>query len=299
MAVIALASASGSPGVTTTALGLALSLASAGAAGGGRPDRWVGDPGRLLPRHPGVRGRADRAGARPGRPHRRARRGRPADRRLAGLVHRRDALAHPGRRRCADLWEPLAEALADLEDTGQDVIIDAGRLGLVGSPGAAARRRRPEPCWSPERRCPRWRRPGPGPRPSGGPTPGWRQPGVLLVGEGQPYRAGEVTKVLGLPVVASAAGRSRPRPRSTTAALPPPRRLRLRWLRPRPARGRRGDPGPPRPRPSPSCWRRPPREQPDKAGRSTGGIPRRCRCSPNAPATALPGRAEQRHRQRL
>ena len=33
-----------------------------------------------------------------------------------------------------DLWQPLAEELADLESTGQDVIVDAGRLGLVGSP---------------------------------------------------------------------------------------------------------------------------------------------------------------------
>ena len=33
-----------------------------------------------------------------------------------------------------DLWAPLAEALGDLESTGQDVIVDAGRLGLHGSP---------------------------------------------------------------------------------------------------------------------------------------------------------------------
>jgi hypothetical protein len=32
------------------------------------------------------------------------------------------------------LWEPLAAALKGLDGTGRDVIIDAGRLGLVGSP---------------------------------------------------------------------------------------------------------------------------------------------------------------------
>ena len=31
---------------------------------------------------------------------------------------------------------------------------------------------------------------------------GWRHPGLLLVAEGQPYRATEVTKVLGMPVIA-------------------------------------------------------------------------------------------------
>ena len=34
------------------------------------------------------------------------------------------------------------------------------------------------------------------------PATGWRHPGLLLVGEGQPYRASEVAKVLGMPVVA-------------------------------------------------------------------------------------------------
>ena len=34
------------------------------------------------------------------------------------------------------------------------------------------------------------------------PATGWRHPGLLLIGEGQPYRAPEVAKVLGMPVVA-------------------------------------------------------------------------------------------------
>ena len=34
----------------------------------------------------------------------------------------------------AALWPALLEALRDLESTGQDVLVDAGRLGLEGSP---------------------------------------------------------------------------------------------------------------------------------------------------------------------
>lgn len=34
----------------------------------------------------------------------------------------------------AALWEPLAAALKELEESGQDVIVDAGRLGLAGWP---------------------------------------------------------------------------------------------------------------------------------------------------------------------
>ncbi|MPV35963.1 P-loop NTPase family protein [Georgenia subflava] len=101
-----------------------------------------------------------------------------------------------------DLWGPLAEALADLEKTGTDVLIDAGPLGFPGSPEplltlvdltlivtrthlpavVAAR------SWTEAMRMS---------------SPTWQQPGLLLVGEGQPYTAKEVTKVLDLPVVAS------------------------------------------------------------------------------------------------
>ncbi|WP_407343389.1 hypothetical protein [Pengzhenrongella phosphoraccumulans] len=103
-----------------------------------------------------------------------------------------------------DLWEPLGEEFADLEHTGQDVIVDAGRLGLVGSPEplltfadltlivtrthlpalAAAR------SWVEEVR-------------SKAPAAAWRQPGVLLVGEGEPYRHREVQRALGLPVIST------------------------------------------------------------------------------------------------
>ena len=89
----------------------------------------------------------------------------------------------------------------DLDANGQDVIVDAGRLGLAGSPTplldaadvtllvtratlpsiSAAR------SWAETVRQP---------------ATGWRHPGLLLIGEGQPYRATEVAKVLGMPVVA-------------------------------------------------------------------------------------------------
>jgi hypothetical protein len=42
--------------------------------------------------------------------------------------------AHTQARSLAALWEPLAAALKRLDRTGRDVIIDAGRLGLTGSP---------------------------------------------------------------------------------------------------------------------------------------------------------------------
>jgi hypothetical protein len=102
-----------------------------------------------------------------------------------------------------DLWAPLADALADLDTSGQDVIIDAGRLGLIGSPEpllanadltllltrtslpslAAAR------SWADTVKQ----------------SSPWRDPGVLLLGEGQPYSGKEVTNVLALPVHAALA----------------------------------------------------------------------------------------------
>jgi len=102
-----------------------------------------------------------------------------------------------------DLWASLSDALAELDGQGQDVLVDAGRLGLVGSPEpilasadltmlltrsslpalAAAR------SWTETVRRNR----------------DWRSPAVALVGEGQPYRAHEVSKVLGMPVIATVA----------------------------------------------------------------------------------------------
>jgi hypothetical protein len=103
-----------------------------------------------------------------------------------------------------DLWEPLAPVLADLELAGQDVLVDCGRLGLVGAPEPLLARadltllltRTNLPALSAARA---WtdslRREG----------SGLGSRAALLVGEGQPYRAGEVAKVLGLPVLAALA----------------------------------------------------------------------------------------------
>lgn len=103
-----------------------------------------------------------------------------------------------------DLWGRLPEALDDLEKTGTDVIVDAGPLGFPGSPEAlltmvdltllVTRTHLPAVVaarsWTETMRTS---------------SSSWHSPGLLLVGEGQPYTAKEVSKVLGLPVIASIA----------------------------------------------------------------------------------------------
>lgn len=203
MAVIALCSASGSPGVTTTALGLALVWP--------RPVLLVeadptGGSGLLAGYFRGAReytaGLIELAYA-----------AEPVADALPNVAVPIDDTdvrfvagprSHTQARGLRDLWEPLAKALADLEETGQDVLVDAGRLGLAGSPEpllavadltllvtrshlpalAAAR------SWADD---------------AGQGALGWQDPAVLLLGEHQPYGAREVTKVLGLPVVAAVA----------------------------------------------------------------------------------------------
>lgn len=100
------------------------------------------------------------------------------------------------------LWPPLEEALRDLDSTGTDVILDAGRLGAPASPtplingsditllvmgsdlpSLAANR-----SWAALLAA------------DDGPGHVVR---VLLVGPGEPYGAGEVSKALGLPALAS------------------------------------------------------------------------------------------------
>jgi hypothetical protein len=100
-----------------------------------------------------------------------------------------------------DVWEPLGVALDELEANGQDVIVDAGRLGLSGSPQQLLDSadvtllvtRATLPSISAARSWAETVR-----RPAGG----WRHPGLLLIGEGKPYSGTEVSKVLGMPVVA-------------------------------------------------------------------------------------------------
>ena len=200
MAMITLCSASGSPGVTTTAVAMALSwprpvlLVEADPTGGsgilagflrGTTEYDAG----LIEIALSPLGVADalREVVRPLAPNVSF---------VAGVR------AHGQAGALRDLWESLAVALKGLDSNGQDVIVDAGRLGLVGSPQpllqdadltllltrgslpalAAAR------SWSETVK---------------NATTGWLHAGILMIGEGQPYRASEVTKVLGLPVVAN------------------------------------------------------------------------------------------------
>lgn len=206
MAVITLTSASGSPGVTTTALGWALTR--------GRPTVLVdADP---------TGGSAVLAGY------------------LQGLTAPPDALvelaiaerqgrlrgtipevlmplpgsqvaflpgprSHTQARGLGGLWDPLLAALKALAGTGQDTIVDLGRLGLLGSAApmlmgadlallvcrsdlvslAAAR------SWTSDL-VDQFEQLGAA-----------TAFGIVLVGPGRPYPAKEVAKVLGAPVLAS------------------------------------------------------------------------------------------------
>ena len=201
MSVLALASVAGSPGVTTTAVALALAWP--------RPVVLVeADPVGASAVLPGLlRGAArhdhgilDAAVA--------ARSGTlPATlpelltdlpggnaRLLAGLAHPEQAAT------MTRYWPLLAPALAEASSAlGVDVILDAGGCP---KPARACRRWAPPTgsCWSPAPICPPCTSCGPGcPRCA----PRWStraRLGLLLIGEGQPYRAAEVSRTLGVPV---------------------------------------------------------------------------------------------------
>lgn len=137
VALIVLASANGSPGVTTAALGLAMAWprptvlidadptgARAIPAGWFRGGRLPGAGGTIL----------DLAAA-----HRRGALAEELPRLLTPVPDTHIALlngtARPSQARgLGDLWAPLAATCKGLQRTGQDVIVDAGRLGLDGSP---------------------------------------------------------------------------------------------------------------------------------------------------------------------
>ncbi|MBD3783708.1 MAG: hypothetical protein IE926_12280 [Micrococcales bacterium] len=133
-------------------------------------------------------------------------------------------LAHGQARSLEALWAPLAATLKALDAMGQDVLVDAGRLGLTGSPEpvieeadlclltvrtdlvslAGAR------SWAQTLRT-RFDAQGAG-----------DSLGLLTVGQGRPYSPREVATVLGVPVLASLAwdeaaaavfARGAPRPR--------------------------------------------------------------------------------------
>lgn len=203
MAVIVLTSASGSPGVTTTALGMALLWP--------RPILLVeadptGGSGLLAGYFRGAReydgglielaltsttihdGLAE------------------VSQRIEGtdVSFVAGTRSHTQASALRDLWHPLSEELADLETTGQDVIVDAGRLGLVGSPEPLLANadvtlimtRTSLPALSAVRSWADSVQRG---------AFNWQQAGVVVVGEGQPYRSHEVARVLKLPVVTALA----------------------------------------------------------------------------------------------
>lgn len=135
MAVVVLASASGAPGVTTTAVGLAslwprpVLLVDADPVGGsavlaGLFQGRVAATGGLEELAVGQR-RGDLAGA-------------IAASALALPGTRAHVLpgvaGHLASRSLTGLWSALLGELRALEATGQDVLVDVGRLGMAGSP---------------------------------------------------------------------------------------------------------------------------------------------------------------------
>lgn len=203
MAVIALASASGSPGVTTTALGLALLWP--------RPVLLVeadptGGSGLLAGYFRGTReydaGLIELALTSGSISDGLAEVAQPIEGTQVTFVA--GTRSHTQATALRDLWQPLSETLTELESTGQDVIVDAGRLGLTGSPEpllAAADltllvTRATLPALSAVRSWADSLQRG---------ACDWQQSGVLLVDEGQPYSAREVASVLELAVIATIA----------------------------------------------------------------------------------------------
>lgn len=204
MAVIVLGSASGSPGVTTTALGLALVwprpvlLVDADPVGGsavlaGYFRGTVADAGAMvnliLAQRDGhlseelpealIRVPKSQVSLLPG----------PKSHAQAGSL--------------IDLWGPLAWEFRALEATGQDVIVDVGRLGMTYSPGALIDAadlavlvtRSDLPALSASRQwASEWAQAS---ADGSGPT----SAGVAVVGPGRPYAVGEVSKALAAAVL--------------------------------------------------------------------------------------------------
>jgi hypothetical protein len=202
VSLIVLTSASGSPGVTTTALGLALGwprpavLVEADPTGGSAiaagylrgevvPPEAMIDLALAQQRSSVLEALPQVCQTLPG----------------TTTTWVPSTRSHEQARTLLALWEPLAAALRSLEATGQDVIVDAGRLGLFGHPeplvnqadlallvirtdmvslsGARS--------WA-ETLRERFSRAG-----------GQAALGVLLVGEGRPFHSREVARVLQLP----------------------------------------------------------------------------------------------------
>lgn len=137
MVVVTLISASGSPGVTSTALAMAVCwprpvvLVEADPTGGSSVLA-----GFFRGEVASSRGLIDLALAH--------RSGVLADAVATNVIAIQGSTAmllagvrnHAQSRSLVDVWEPLLAVLRGLEGTGQDVIVDAGRLGMTNSPDA-------------------------------------------------------------------------------------------------------------------------------------------------------------------
>lgn len=200
MALFTLVSASGSPGVTTTAVGLALTWP--------RPVVLVeadptGSSGILAGFFRGVKdhvGLVDLVMA-----HRSGLLAEALPRMVMEVPGTEVSIlvgskSHEQAGGLARLWEPLVGVLRDIAADGQDVIVDAGRMGLAGWPAPlvshadvtvlAARSSLPAlvaaRSWASSL--------------AADVLPG-HAAGVALVGAGRPYQPREVLRTLGLPVL--------------------------------------------------------------------------------------------------
>ncbi|MFD6137095.1 hypothetical protein [Isoptericola sp. NPDC056618] len=206
MALIVLTSANGSPGVTTSALALALSwprpvvLVDADPTGARAvPAGYFG--GAQMPTDTTV---VDLAVS-----HRHGTLAEDLPRALMSfpdsqVQYLAGAMNHQQSRALDELWEPLSAVFRSLEGNGQDVIVDAGRLGLVGSPTKLLTQADLALLTTHSS------------LPALVAASSWAQSlrdaftgvgaieslGALVVGPGRPYGGGEVAKVLRVPVVA-------------------------------------------------------------------------------------------------
>lgn len=226
MAVLALTSAKGAPGVSTTALAMTLLwpraalLAECDPAGGssvlaGYLRGTVDHSRGLLPLALAQRHDALEQGLWPqtvpltGDPHAASVAAGAGDRwLLPGLS---DAAQAPS---TAALWGPLGSLLASLERAGTDVIVDAGRLGTAHAPTAILRQAdlvllvmsTNLPAVAAAKARLNLLREDLSVTGTAGRLDGHLSNlGLLLVGEGRPYSAKEISTACGVPVVASLA----------------------------------------------------------------------------------------------
>ena len=206
MAIIALASGSGSPGVTATALGLALTWPRPVVVIEADPS---GSNGLLAGYFRGATEVSDGL-------YELVMAGMSGD--VSGMlpliampIPDSRVMVVPGIRSpeqawtLEEFWPMLLPVLRDLDRTGQDVIVDAGRLGLAGSPTlvfneadvALLVARSSLPALAGARP---W---AASLRETFADIAGVNRLGMLVIGPGRPYSARNIAEAVGVPVVAS------------------------------------------------------------------------------------------------